>query len=106
MPATHQGLHPLQVEHPGPLGNLRRFGHHHVDAGLQPSDQGSGNGLGTGSPCDTPDVLQDIAKGLGVQRYDSRLCGQGNAGFGNLPSRDRSHLTDGLGQEQVWRCGA
>ena len=67
MSATHQGLHPLQVQYPWPVGDLRRFGHHRVDAGLQPGDQGSGNSLSTCSPCDAPDVLQDIAQELGVQ---------------------------------------
>ena len=67
MPATHQGLHPLQVQRPWSVGDLCRFGNHHVDTGLQPSDQGSGKSLGTGSPCDAPDVLQDIAKELGIQ---------------------------------------
>ena len=67
MAATHQGLHPLQVQHPGLIGDLCRFGHHRVNASLQAGDEGSSNRLGTGSPRDAPDVLQDIAKRLGVQ---------------------------------------
>ena len=67
MPAAHQGLHPFQVQHPWPLGDRCSFGNHRVDAGLQPGDQGSGNGLRTGGTGNAPDVLQDIAKELGVQ---------------------------------------
>ena len=49
------------------MGDLRRFGHHCVDAGLEPGHQGSSDRLTTRSPCDTPNVPQDIAKELGVQ---------------------------------------
>lgn len=94
------------MQHPWPLGDRRSFGYHRVDAGLQPGDQGSGKRLSPCRPGDAPDVLQDIAQELGVQRDDRRWCGQGEARFGNLPSRDRSHFTDGLGQKQVWRRGA
>ena len=67
MSAAHQGLHPFQVQHPWPLGERRCFSNHRVDAGLQPSDQGSGNRLRTCGTGNAPDVLQDIAKELGVQ---------------------------------------
>ena len=85
------------------MGERRSWSDHCIEACLEATHQRRCSRLGPCRPRDAPDVLQDITERLRVQRHDCRCVGQSNTGFGNLPSRDGSHFTDGLGQEQVWR---
>jgi hypothetical protein len=106
MSPAHERLYPLKVQNTRPVGKPRSLSDHSIKARLQATHQRRCHRLGPCRPRHAPDVLQDITERLWVQRHDCRCVGQGNTRFGNLPSRDRSHFTDGLGQEQVWRSGS
>lgn len=85
----------------GPGGCFR----HSVNAGLHTLGHGFGCLFGAGGPSNPPDVLQNIADVLGVQRKDLGLLGKVNARLGYLPRRDGSNLANGLSQQQVRLSG-
>ena len=106
MSPAHERLYPLEVQDTWPVRKRRSSSDYGIEARLQATHQRRCRRLGPCRPRHAPDILKDFTKRLRVQRHDCRCVGQGNTRFGNLPSGDGSHFTDGLGQEQVWRPGS